>query len=1326
MLKMLKNRLISIMLLLSVELGMAVAGDMTTYCQTPPFITAMVPSNIMIVLQDDARMRWRAYCEDNNGDGICDNHYDNNKVYDGYFDPSKNYKWNNNRKYWEETTSFFSFPSPCPDTTSVYPAVYSETVNVINKNATLKYAVIPGSFRIYSKQYRDDGNGNILDKNNATVGRITYSNPNGVGYINFFRGDIDGQVEVYYSYNMNTNNIYSGSCLNFHYMSRIDIVRLAFTGGSPKSCPTNQTADRNYAKPEYCDPRINNVDKEGNSYIVLKPQDFENWNLRWQKDVCFNDSNNCIKFYIFPGPAVKSLIDRVYSKGILYDLAKKDVKPRFGLITYDTAYPVIHPNKVYIGDYRKSLNDADYNYPYKNLITSLNANRDLFDDIEQYWWNSKRANIWDAGNSMAPTLWDVYRYFKQDYPMYAGLAPSTSNDDKWKDPKYQYINNSLQFVPCAQNFVLLLTEGMWNIGSNSNGDLIKTCKIDDGFENYSSDPVVPVRHMIRENLITATYVINVWPYSNYGKNAAKLIAHFGSSNPKSNFPSGFNSYPDTTCDLSEYNSDFKQCKGSLCYDTSSLNPDTYFQAASADELLNAIKLSVTNILKKASSSSSVSVISERSTKGSIIAQAVFYPQKEFSNGEYKVNWVGQLFTYWYFNTLTAQNIREDTNKDKKLSIQDDNIIEFTTDSGNNLRIDVFSSDPAGRKSSLIKSLTSLDQINYLFEVGENLKNRQYNDRKIYISSCNNCLLSNNPLIEFKSSNVDSFKELLGTDPSLFPSCLKDSNNNIKYKDLVDYVLGKNINGCRSKLVDSNGNTWKLGDIIYSSPKIVDYNDYSVIYTASNDGILHAIKVGKLSLSTDSNYVSELKGTDIGKELWGFIPSHALPYLRFLADPNYCHIYMNDLSPYIVDVDLNNDGNKEKVLIGGMRLGGACANVCLSNDPNNCLAPVNPPADTCSNPNSDGCIGLSEYYALDITDPENPKLLWEFTDKDLGFSYSGPGVIKTKNNNYVVFASGPINYKAQFANNDQKSLYIYILDLSSGKLIRKINTGIQKAFAGRIFSTGLDYNEDGYTDFLAIGYSRQDGSVNNFKGGVLILGSIKNNKLRPFDGINWDFVDYRSLGTDIGPVTAKVEFMKCFNRWYMYLGTGRWFFKTDNSETNKNTIFGVPVNIVSDNYGDYFDLNTGTQDVTDEKQVNNICTDASNNVIRGWYINLDQNEKVITDPSIGLQNVILFTSMKPNQDLCGMGGDTRVWTLNCATGGNLNNNCNGTYFVTVPSNSNLLLQLSGGDIQQINISNTSNSRVSDYYKGTPPENAPPIAGGSNPKKEKGRIILWIEK
>ncbi len=905
---------------------------------------------------------------------------------------------------------------------------------------------------------------------------------------------------------------------------------------------------------------------------------------------------------------------------------------------------------------------------------------------------------------------DARRYFSLQDGNHGGFD---TGDSDYVNPYEFTINNKVETVPCAKNFVLLLTDGEWNTG----GDPI--------YDTYNMwrGGTADLVNTLSGNQNAKVYSIALFLTDGSGKNAVKHMAIFGGfhDNDNNKWPCGYNGYPSpnsfaTPVDIT--NSSYSSCRAEWDADFDGL-PDTFASGEDPEKVKEAIEKVFKSILTNVVSGTSVSVLSEKDSKGALVVQAVFYPQRDF--GGYKVDWMGQLFSYWFLNTRNAQNIREDTDSNYVLNIEDDKILEFSLDTNGKLYINVYNSDSSGNKGSLYTTYNSLDEINYLWEAGKELKNTSASSRTIYTVD------ETGDLVEFNTSNLSSFQSFLGTNTSQFPACLKNIDGTVNYEKLVRYIRGEDISGCRKRQVDSSGNVWKLGDIIYSSPKIVYYRDYGVVYVGSNDGMLHAFKVGKINKLNTGNDVAELTNrTNLGKEVWAFIPKHVLPYLRYLADPEYCHIYMHDLSPYILNADYDNDGVEEIVLIGGLRLGGACAYTCTG-DSNNCSNPINPPADTCSDTSSSSCIGLSEYYALDISDPETPKLLWEFTHKDLGFSYSGPGIVKTIDNKYhIVFGSGPVNYTAQFASNENNTLKLFVLALENGNLERIIDTEIKKAFAGRIFSKGLDFNDDTYTDYLAIGYTRQDGSPTNYKGGIIILGGEKTGtKLGPFvENVNyWNFKNVATLGTDIGPVTAKVEFMRCFNRWYMYLGTGRWFAKDDDWEVGSNKLFGIPLEITKDNNGDYYiDIYTGTQDVTDENLVDNVCREAKQGVIRGWYIRLDNGEKMITDPSTTTNNLIIFATVKPNQNVCSFGGDTRLWTLNCATGGKPDS-CQGIYEISNIGGS-VLLQLSGGDIQQIKLTENM-GRTTNWFRGIAPENAPPTISFNN-STFTGEILLWLEK
>jgi type IV pilus assembly protein PilY1 len=294
-------------------------------------------------------------------------------------------------------------------------------------------------------------------------------------------------------------------------------------------------------------------------------------------------------------------------------------------------------------------------------------------------------------------------------------------------------------------------------------------------------------------------------------------------------------------------------------------------------------------------------------------------------------------------------------------------------------------------------------------------------------------------------------------------------------NVINFVRGTQIANMRDRTLtvknDSNVPTsmvWKLGDSVYSTPVVVAapkerydvlYGDGSYIayyqkyktrrqvaYLGANDGMLHAFNAGVYNPGDDTSATAPSGKTEHGwftdgpatgngyptlvrgDEMWGFIPQELLPHLRWLADPSYTHVYYVDLKPKITDAriftpDTDHPNGWGTILIGGFRMGGSCGN-CAAGTAG---GKINFAADF----NGDGTWSgtgadaprdfLSAYFVLDITNPENPpKLLWSFSDTNLGFTTSYPSVVrvrplggdKTQNSDaqwFVVFGSGMTSY-----------------------------------------------------------------------------------------------------------------------------------------------------------------------------------------------------------------------------------------------------------------------------------------------------------------------------
>lgn len=741
-------------------------------------------------------------------------------------------------------------------------------------------------------------------------------------------------------------------------------------------------------------------------------------------------------------------------------------------------------------------------------------------------------------------------------------------------------------------------------------------------------------------------------------------------------------------------------------------PDAYFYVQNPLRLEQQLNKAFTEILKRTASGTSISSLTEKTTSGSLVNQAVFYPEKKF-DGEHKVNWLGYLYTYWFLNKEGAQNLREDTEQNMILDIEEDYILEFLS-SSDGIEIRAFNSTSEGVKDEPVNTYPNMDAMHPLWEAGEKLRNRNSTDRNVY------GVAENGTLGNFTVSNRESFDAYFGNNTLFYPNCLNGTTPN--YADLIRYVRGEDIEGCRSR--QTGNGTWKLGDIIYSTPVTVSYDDYSMVYVAANDGMLHAFRLGLIKEVYSASRVVKLCQSrndcsyeKLGREEWAFIPKDVMPYLRFQAEPDYSHMYVHDLKPFVVEYE-DNDGHMKKVLIGGMRLGGGTEN-----------GNINPPSDT-------DPVGRSGYYALDITDPQNPQYLWSFSPDGMGFSYSGPAYVKRKDENgdwkrYLMFASGPTGYDGTSIQN----LEIYTVDMAGGPGVYNSTFGdetsemnIKNAYGGRLFSDGLDVNDDGQTDFVLLGYTNKaDGDFTKMSGGIIKIYTGSDNP------DEWEY-DTSFLTTSIGnPVTAPVVSMDCFAKEidfpYIYFGTGRYFVPRDetySSTGDLNYLYGVPFTCNATNEGC-----SGINNINDSSDLD--CSDinaVNSSPNRGaWKIPLSGptgcyfRERSYSTPSPTEHDIIFFNTAMPNAEICGYGGQSRSWAVNCASGWSLlDDSCSG--FTVDVSEFNFLVQLSTGAIKQYSLSDFTEEggRATPFAEGMVSEEGGVTAF---PSSSVFKILYWRE-
>ena len=758
------------------------------------------------------------------------------------------------------------------------------------------------------------------------------------------------------------------------------------------------------------------------------------------------------------------------------------------------------------------------------------------------------------------------------------------------------------------------------------------------------------------------------------------------------------------------------------------DPDSYFYVQNPLKLEEKLNKVFADILQRTSGGTSIASLTERTTSGALISQAVFYPQKRM--GGHEVNWLGYLYSYWFLNELNVQNLREDTppsinsgNANKALDIVGDRILEFNS-TATSLDINVYSSHANGTKDQLEDTYHSLDKVNPVWEAGEKLRDRNATEREIY------GVTQNDQMTEFVAANATHFEQNFGDNQDQFPTCLLNGTTP-EYGKLIRFLRGEDIPGCRTR--ETGEGVWKLGDIVHSTPETVTYEDegYSLVFTGANDGMLHAFRMGKLVRQSDDLQPTKLCNSDsgscetdlLGKEEWAFVPKNAMPYLRYTAFPSYSHINTIDLKPYVIQQE---KGGSKKILIGGMRFGGACGADVHKFDA------VHPPPDTCADRDGSDCTGRSAYFALDVTDPQNPEYLWSFSPPDLGYSYSGPAYIKRKDpmasdnkwKHYVMFASGPTSYDGYSA----QPLKFFVLDLESGSKVDEVETSKKNAFGGRLFTDGLDLDGDYQTDYVFMGYTEKSSESTTAGGGVMKIWTGATDVHDSPVLSDWSYDNYFNLADT--SVVSRIIPMQCFgNQWYLYFGTGRYFYATDD-DMDVNYLYGLPLTCnPKTNSCDTGTINSAHN--TETMDCGDVYMEGTNPNQAGWKRKLKEESEIsgdymiernYADPSPTPFNVVFFNPAMPTADPCGFGGKSRSFALNCATGSGLMDDECDNYTVDVKT-FKYLVQLSGGDIKQYSPGDFSGGGGTAPTPGVPSEEGGiPMTGASTT----GEILLWLEK
>ncbi len=739
---------------------------------------------------------------------------------------------------------------------------------------------------------------------------------------------------------------------------------------------------------------------------------------------------------------------------------------------------------------------------------------------------------------------------------------------------------------------------------------------------------------------------------------------------------------------------------SILQDAADKGGGKFYNANDSQQLEDQLILALTDILAQAASGTAVSVLTTSSRGIGSMVQAYFLPSVR-EEGTRDVTWTGYTQNIWID---PKDNLREDTVNDFNLKLDEDKVMKLYFDeSANETKTALFSTDDQGEGPSLstctVESVKDFSDVDSLWEAGKELALKAPSTRTLFTSkkvirgSSTDQSFTESPYPEFTTTMNATLQTALNADLTY------TAENIIRYvrgECLETGVTGDTSCGgtpnatYRDRRMDVGGTqkVWKLGDIISSTPKVfantplntyhIDYGDNtyydyftsnaykqksSIAFVGANDGVLHAFRVGYLKDTGLSAGIKALFKNDfasgdgannlLGEELWGYIPYHTFPYLKYLANPAYCHIYYNDLSVRLVDVSTNGNPTDTRtsaswktVLLGGMRYGGGCTG--------------GTPGPAMAN------VGFSSYYALDITDPMNPVPLWEFSDPDMGFASSFPAILRTgaKAENgrwYVAFGTGStVMPKSSTDVNRSTAGYIYILDLMSGDLVPKVlldHTAIvgdvlaideEKDYVSEKLYFGTAYESTGWKGkVVSIAIPDQDLTTASLSAQYLFDGvypfTASPDAARDTDSTVWVYVGSGKYLSDVDEDDASAQLFMGLK--HKSSGITYPLADTDLADRTNTTVTGVVTGTAQlclyDSVADDFNFRTVVTSINPTSTPPSVPTN-------GWRLMLGTRERVITKP-LAVGGLVDFLTYQPDTDLCSYGGDSFLYAVDYTTG-----------------------------------------------------------------------------
>jgi len=526
----------------------------------------------------------------------------------------------------------------------------------------------------------------------------------------------------------------------------------------------------------------------------------------------------------------------------------------------------------------------------------------------------------------------------------------------------------------------------------------------------------------------------------------------------------------------------------------------------------------------------------------------------------------------------------------------------------------------------------------LWDAGTLLLNKRYQDRKIW--SVGNGLASGINNLDTASSTLSVLRNVLDI----------QEYDDDKTRSLVNMIRGDGS-------YDGEGSgqgRWKLADSVSSKPVFVrppsepvskdpsrahttayyrytngylafkqqSRNRKSIVLSVTNDGMLHAF-----------DYVT-------GNELWAFVPPFVLPKLKGLFNPDTTEEktsqFLLDLTPSVQDVYDPTTDSWRTILVGGSGRAG------------------------------------SGYFALDITNTEEPAHVWSFEydqNSSQTFYWNEDGDRSTLSSGYNKLSKGwsqPVILRLPIANSDGQAgpnwiaafaggmnkgkdeyhgSVIYIADLMTGKRLHQVD--IPDGAAWEAYNSVPSRMTAITADVMSTEENTKQGAMIYFgdlEGRVWALDWMR----PPFTDITGDTVPRMLANLDANYSNERSIFLpltygKMSNGdAYLFAATGDQTQLMSENEDASNVLMSLKV-------PSYGLIQQGRQDVLVMDSLSNASTTtcaAGDNPV-GWKSILGDNKRHSSAPVMGYGNIYITNHKPGSASECALGeSELRVVDSQC--------------------------------------------------------------------------------